>query len=214
MKIKICGMADADNIAHIGKMTPDYIGLIFYKSSPRFVGDGFSSCAVTSLPAKIKKVGVFVNEASPNIRDKITKYGLDLIQLHGDETPEQCLDLRKSAQIIKAFQIDAAFDFKQIANYVDHCDYFLFDTKSSGYGGSGKLFDHKLINNYTYKIPFFISGGLGPETIDQLLKLEHRLLHGIDFNSQLELSPGLKDLASTKIIIDKIRDHEKIQSGQ
>lgn len=208
MKIKICGMTAAENIAAVGEALPDFMGFIFYKKSVRSVGQDFSNKELSELAASVKRVGVFVNEEYHTIIDKIQSCSLDFVQLHGDESPADCRQLRNDVDIIKAFQIDADFNFDSIAEYLDHCDYFLFDTKSVNYGGSGKAFDWSLLKDYSFKVPFFISGGLGFDDLANLLAFSHPMLYGYDFNSRLESGPGIKDIQKTINTIQKIRNHE------
>ncbi|MNK14860.1 N-(5'-phosphoribosyl)anthranilate isomerase [compost metagenome] len=207
MKIKICGMKYPGNIREISLLEPDYMGFIFYEKSKRFVGEP----EVINIPEHIKKVGVFVNEKVSVILEKVKKYKLDVLQLHGEETPQDCKLLRgNNCTVIKAFQIDENFCFSVLDDYESVTDYFLFDTKTENYGGSGVSFDWDLLKKYTNTTSFFISGGLGPDTIDELLQLKHPMLYGADFNSMLEVEPGLKTLGRSELIINKIRNHEYI----
>ena len=204
MKIKICGMKYPGNIRQISLLEPDYMGFIFYEKSKRFVGEP----EVINIPEHIKKVGVFVNEKVSVILEQVKKYKLDVVQLHGNETPQDCKLFRENnCTVIKAFQIDENFSFSVLDDYESVTDYFLFDTKTENYGGSGVSFNWDLLKKYTNTTPFFISGGLGPGTIDELLQLKHPMLYGADFNSMLELEPGLKAIGRSELIINKIRNH-------
>ena len=151
MKIKVCGMKYPDNIREVAKLQPDYLGFIFYEKSKRFVLNPQSMSEpaifreafnIQHSSFNIKKVGVFVDEPIKNVIRLATEYEMDMIQLHGMETPEYCENLKLlDFKIIKAFGIDDTFDFWSLAEYKDHCDYFLFDTKSNEYGGTGKKFE-------------------------------------------------------------------------
>lgn len=207
MKIKICGMKYPDNIQEISLLEPDYMGFIFYEKSKRFIREQ----EVINIPEHIKKVGVFVNEKVSVILEKVKKYKLDVLQLHGNETPEDCERLKeRGCTVIKAFQINEDFSFSVLNDFESVADYFLFDTKTESYGGSGTSFDWNLLKKYTNTIPFFISGGLGPDSIEELLQLKHPMLYGADFNSMLEIEPGLKAIGRSELIINKIRNHEYI----
>ena len=206
MKIKICGMKFPKNILEIGALQPDYMGFIFYPKSKRFVGENFLNKSIGNLPKSIKKTGVFVNESVAIILDKVTKYNLDAVQLHGNESVAECNILKdKNIKIIKAFSIDASFDFEILKPYEAVCDYFLFDTKTPAYGGSGKTFDWQLLDNYKLEKPFFLSGGLNSHNIGKLNFDAYPMLRGLDFNSQLENDDFSKNKLKTQEIIQKIR---------
>lgn len=201
MKLKVCGMKYADNIAEVAKLSPDYMGFIFYSKSKRFVGDDFT---MPEIPASIKKVGVFVNESIENIEEKINKYKLDYVQLHGDESPEFCERISKSVKVIKAFGVDESFDFISLNKYENSCEYFLFDTKAAAYGGSGTSFDKSVLKKYHLSVPFFVSGGIGMEEI-QNLRYQISNLYAVDVNSKFETEPGLKDINKLKIFTAKVQ---------
>lgn len=202
MKLKVCGLKDPENIKQVAALKPDYMGFIFYRESKRFVGDDF---VMPIISTEIKKVGVFVNASASDIIDKIDEYKLDLIQLHGDERPEFCEVLNHVIPVIKAFGIDESFDFKILESYKNACRYFLFDTKTKEYGGSGKQFDWTILEKYNNSLPFFLSGGIGLEEIGRLRienwkigKLEN---FAVDVNSKFEIEPGIKDIKKIEKVI-------------
>ena len=198
MKLKICGMKDADNIKEVAKLSPDFMGFIFYSGSKRFVGNDF---IMPEMPAEIKKVGVFLNDSVENILVKVKKYKLDVVQLHGDESSDLCRQMQKNVAVIKAFGIDEHFDFSLLNGYEDCCDYFLFDTKTKEYGGSGKSFDKNILKNYKSSKPYFISGGIDSIPV---LNTQYPIPFSIDVNSKFETSPGLKDINKLKILKDEL----------
>lgn len=201
-EIKICGLHDAYNMKQIAALRPDYIGLIFYSKSSRFIGD----LSPTLLPKEISKVGVFVNETIENLLAYKINYELDILQLHGNESVEQCRTLhQKGIKLWKAFALDHSFDFNQVTAYEPYCEAFLFDTPTPLYGGSGNQFDWQILKQYTGNLPFWLSGGLGLSNIKAILQVEHIKLQGFDFNSKLETSPGIKSVELTQTIINKIR---------
>jgi phosphoribosylanthranilate isomerase len=197
MKIKVCGLRDPENIKAVAALQPDYVGFIFYGKTPRFAGD-LPVDVLAEIPAGINKVAVFVNETAENIRSVIDKYDFDFIQLHGNETPAFCKSLKDDAIIIKAFGIDKNFDFEQLKRYKNKADMFLFDTKTDIHGGSGETFDWSMLDKYDMDIPFFISGGLSPENIEDAMSITHPAFYGVDLNSKFEVSPGLKDIDKLK----------------
>lgn len=211
IKIKICGLKDTNNIGLVSKANPDYMGFIFYPKSPRFVGEKFAKSALESIPESIIKTAVFVNESEENVMNIVNNYGFEAIQLHGNESPKMCKQLKeKKVIVIKAFAIDEVFDFNSLIPYITHCDYFLFDTKTPAFGGSGKTFDWTLLSQYQLKTPFFLSGGLGVENLEEILKLKHEKLYGLDFNSKLEDTPGIKNLQMINTVLGAIRNYEHI----
>ena len=148
---------------------------------------------------------IFVNETAETINALIDKYGFDTIQLHGNESPEFSDAFRSKVTVIKAFGVDNNFNFDQLQAYAGKVDYFMFDTKTAGYGGSGKTFDWSILNNYTLNIPFFLSGGISPDNIREVKNITHPQFYAVDLNSRFETEPGVKDLEKLKNAFDTIR---------
>lgn len=202
LTIKVCGMKNRSNILDIQNVYPNYIGFIFYNDSIRFVGDNFIVPNIKTC----KKVGVFVNDIENNVINKSFLNKLDYVQLHGNESPNYCLNImNKGIKIIKAFGINEKFDFNKIKSFEETCSYFLFDNKTYNYGGSGKKFNWKKINEYNIKTPFFISGGISIDDIEAILSFSHPQFFGIDINSHFEINPGIKDVNKVNKFIKKIR---------
>ncbi len=208
MKIKVCGMKFPDNIRSVAALQPDYMGFIFYPHSQRFVGY-VPNEELTELRLPAKKVGVFVDKDFSTIKSIIQKYHLDVVQLHGNELPEMCAALQKQVEVFKAFGVDENFDFDLLKPYENVVDYFLFDTKTSVYGGSGKAFDWHVLENYTLNTPFFISGGLSNENIRSVLQFKHPAFYGLDLNSRFEDGPGLKNIKKLEEAFSLIKAHNK-----
>ncbi|MDR0799281.1 MAG: phosphoribosylanthranilate isomerase, partial [Dysgonamonadaceae bacterium] len=182
MKIKVCGMKNPQNISELAQLPVDLMGLIFYEKSPRYV-ENLDPKMVRSLPASIQKVGVFVNASMETISEKIRQYDLQFVQLHGNESPVFCKELKASGvQVIKAFPIENAKDLTLSVLYAGVCDYYLFDTKTPDYGGSGEKFDWQLLAGYTGTTPFFLSGGIAPEDMEAIHRLQLTNLYAIDLN--------------------------------
>jgi phosphoribosylanthranilate isomerase len=209
MKFKVCGLKNRENIVEVLACKPDFIGFIFYDKSPRYIGEELELSFVQSISTS-KKVGVFVNESEIKMLDIASCYGLDYLQLHGAETSEFCKQIQKSMPVIKAFQINDDFDFSELNEYEDACTYFLFDSKSKQYGGSGETFNWEKLNEYKLQKPFFLSGGIDLENIEQvlLLKSEFPNLYAIDVNSKFETEPGIKDVAKIKLLSNKTYTNE------
>ena len=195
MKLKVCGMQETENIAALASLQPDYMGFIFWEPSKRYC-----TTVPTDIPKHIKKVGVFVDETTKQIKEKVKLFGLDAVQLHGDESPRQCAALLNLCEVIKAFRIGPDFDFKTLTPYQDHCTYFLFDTQGPLPGGNGTAFDWKLLAGYTLDTPFFLSGGIGLGHVEAIAEIRKRNLpiHALDINSQFESEPGVKKIEEIK----------------
>lgn len=196
-KFKVCGMRDPLNIKELSELAPDYMGFIFYRDSKRFAGD-LNIADLAGLPEGIKKTGVFVDEELEEVLLTKERYHLHALQLHGAETPIYCAALKNRLSddtiLIKAFGIDSSFNFDVLLAYQGIVDFFLFDTQTEGHGGSGKTFDWTLLKNYVLNVPYFLSGGIGPEHVPVLNKIEDDRFYAIDVNSRFELEPALKDI--------------------
>ncbi|MBO6631601.1 MAG: phosphoribosylanthranilate isomerase [Psychroserpens sp.] len=190
----ICGMKYRDNIEQVAHLTPDYMGFIFFEDSSRYMTN-----AIPDLPNSIVKVGVFVNASITYIIEKINRHQLGAVQLHGQESPQFCEQLRShtDVKIIKVFSILNAFDFSVLETYESVCDFYLFDTKGELPGGNGFTFDWSVLNDYPSQKLFFLSGGIGPNEINQLKEFKQTkastYCHAIDVNSRFEIEAGLKN---------------------
>jgi len=205
-QIKVCGMRQPNNIEKLVALQPDYIGFIFYKPSPRYVGEQLTKDAIAAIPDSIQKVGVFVNAPEREMDEARIRYNLDVIQLHGDESPELCFIMKQTGvRVMKVFRVDEQFEFAHTRRYEDYCDFFLFDTATKAYGGSGHKFNWQLLENYNNARPVFLSGGIGPADVDDILHLKGLNLKGIDVNSKFETEPGLKDTERLKSFMEQVR---------
>ena len=204
MKLKVCGLKDPENIVQVLECNPDYIGFIFYENSPRFVAD--LNADLIKKIASAKKVGVYVNETQAKILSGVTAFGLDHVQLHGNETVAFCSDLQKHVSVIKAFQLDDDFGFSILNDFEDSCDYFLFDSKSKQYGGSGKKFNWQRLMEYKLDKPFFLSGGITLDDLAEISNLRSQIpvLFAIDVNSGFEDTPGIKNISKLNLLSQKI----------
>jgi phosphoribosylanthranilate isomerase len=203
IRIKVCGMRDADNIAAVANVGPDYMGFIFYPGSPRYVGTDFK--VPESLPSSITRVGVFVNETTANMLVRAKALSLDHLQLHGHESVDQCSELRDHGlTVIKAFSVSDDFDFARTEPYARHVDYFLFDTKGKHFGGNAAAFNWRILDRYNQQVPFFLSGGLSPENIGEIDTLNGMNLYALDINSGIESSPGRKNVQQLMALLSRL----------
>lgn len=205
MYIKVCGMREPENIRNVETLDVYCLGFIFYVQSPRYVPDK-DEYIEAIRNCKKNKAGVFVNESLEYILEKAKLFRLQFIQLHGNETTGLCNELRQCGYfVIKAFSVASANDVFQTENYRNVCDFFLFDTKTPIYGGSGARFDWSLLNVYQGKTPFLLSGGLDSGSVEDIKRLKHPQFAGIDLNSGFEISPAMKDVVKIKDFILECR---------
>ncbi|GAB4421702.1 MAG: phosphoribosylanthranilate isomerase [Bacteroidia bacterium] len=195
LQLKVCGLREPDNIeAILQRVQPDYLGFIFYERSARYVGGKLPPFFARQLDT-VRKVGVFVDEKTARIADVAGDYGLDVVQLHGNESPEACAALQaQGLTVVKVFSVGADFDFGRMAAYTPHVDAFLFDTPGKHPGGNGYPFDWDLLQQYASERPFWLSGGIGPESLPHLQAFSHVRWQVIDVNSRFELNPGQKNV--------------------
>lgn len=185
-------MRDPSNIVDVMELLPDYMGFIFYKDSPRYVGEDFE---MPAIPSSIQKTGVFVNEQTDRIIRTVSDYQLDLVQLHGNETVDQCKKLKDAGiEIVKAFSVDENFNFEAVDPYKNYVRFFLFDTKGKYYGGNASTFDWSLLKKYDQSVPFFLSGGISAESVKDTKQFSNLNIYALDANSGVEASPGVKDV--------------------
>ncbi len=203
MKLKICGMKDPANITAVAELRPDYMGFIFYRDSPRYVGGNFS------LPAAfpgVANVGVFVDDSTDEILYRLKFIKSRTAQLHGNETPSQCNELRRwGVTVIKVFSVDETFDFGRTKEYKRMANYFLFDTKGKLPGGNGTPFKWTRLKEYDQEVPFLLSGGLTPENVKDLSMLNGMNVHALDLNSGVEDSPGIKSIEKIKSVMSALK---------
>ena len=203
LKLKICGLKDPDNVKAVAELHPDYMGFIFYKNSPRYVGDSFSLPDVYDVSAS---VGVFVNESKGEILNRLQSIKSNIAQLHGTERPSLCDELRsRGVEVVKVFSVDDDFDFEATKQYEDVSDYFLFDTKGKLHGGNAKTFNWIKLAEYDQKVPFFLSGGLNSDNLKQIRILDDMNLYALDLNSGVEDAPGLKNIDKIKSVISCLK---------
>lgn len=198
MIIKVCGLTGNESSRLVAALPEvNYVGFIFYEGSKRFTES-------TLATAKMK-VGVFVNAPIDYVSEQVEKHKLDVIQLHGCESPEYIRHLPKGIEIIKVFGIASAQDLEETKAYKGLANYFLFDTKSEQHGGTGTAFNWQVLENYEGNTPFILSGGIGPDSAESLKKFRHPKLAGYDLNSRFEIEPKIKDVAKLADFLKEIK---------
>ena len=211
MRIKVCGNTSLTQMHQLGDMGVQFAGMIFYHKSPRFVMRFLKGAEVKREKLKVFKIGVFVNASYDEVMNHVDNFGLDMVQLHGDETPYYCERLSNYISVVKAFRIveDDNIDWK-IRNFYNDADMFLFDTAGVGFGGTGLKFDWNILSGLDIAKPFFISGGIAPEDpplLKQFMKDPvAKDLFAVDINSKFETSPGVKDMDKVRKFIEELND--------
>lgn len=208
MKLKVCGITQLEQLQQLDELHINYAGLIFYDQSSRCITNKLKAGDVKPLRLSLKKVGVFVNAAEEEIMAQIENFGLDIVQLHGDETPGFCNHISNHVTVIKAFRIthtnEQNIDW-MIKPYEEYCDYYLFDTnRKNAYGGTGEKFDWKILNQNKINKPFFLSGGIGLKDVEKLKAFEHPFFYAVDVNSRVEISEGVKDMEQIKSLAKEL----------
>ena len=216
MNIKVCGMREPDNIQSILALKPAWIGFIRYPKSKRYAGEGTSQWVKLhpKLFQQTHKIGVYVHAQIRDIIKDVSTFGFQGIQLHGNESISYGMKLQKAlldaglqeVYLLRAFGIDAGFDFRTTEEWTPLARYFIFDTKTEKYGGSGKKFNWNCLESYQGNLPFLLSGGIGLEDVRDIHNIAHPRMAGVDINSRFESTPGRKDTAKLETFFKTIRN--------
>ena len=211
-QIKVCGLTQLNQIRELVALKIDFLGFIFYGKSPRFVLNHLSLDEISKINHQ-GKVGVFVNETVEKIVEISEKADLNFIQLHGDENEEYIVRLRQilkeTIKIIKVIRVgnmksEAVIEIEKIANLKSQISNLLFDTDSKAFGGTGKTFDWNILNEIKIPLPYFLSGGISLENVDDIKNLKQKPF-ALDINSKFEIEAGVKDLEKIKKFISHIK---------
>ena len=223
MKIKVCGLTDIEQMHQLGEMGVEFAGLIFYPNSPRYIiKHGLKARDLKKEKIKPYKVGVFVDASYEQIMYYVDEYGLDMVQLHGRETPYECAKVANYIHVIKAFRfVENEHVMWTIKDYYGDADMFLFDTgiaprDKNGevlFGGTGRKFNWNRLKGLDIGKPFFLSGGIEPGDVEVIKEFKKdpvaKDLFVVDINSRFETSPGVKDLERVRQFISDLRNgHE------
>jgi phosphoribosylanthranilate isomerase len=210
-RIKVCGMTSLDQMHQLGDLGVQFAGMIFYHKSPRFVMRHLKGHDVKKAKLKVFKIGVFVNASYDEVMNHVDNFGLDMVQLHGDETPFYCSKLSDYISVIKAFRITDDCDVEwKTRNYNADTDMYMFDTEGAGYGGTGKKFNWSKLKGVTINKPFFLSGGIEPGDGNSIKEFMQQPvakdLFAVDINSRFEISPGVKDMSKVRDFVRDLRE--------
>lgn len=206
MKIKICGITNLADARFIAGAQADYLGFIFYEGSSRYIDPAKAGAIINWIDGP-QKVGVFVNQPLDDVNMVARQTGVDLVQLHGNESPEYCALVEKP--IIKVIHVtqEATSEslHREVKRFVPLVDYFIFDTKvNDKWGGSGQSFEWKLLQEMDSNIPFFLSGGINIKNVDQATQIVQP--YGVDVCSGLEEEAGRKDFDKVEAFMNKIKN--------
>jgi phosphoribosylanthranilate isomerase len=210
MRVKVCGMTQLDQVKQLDEMGVDFAGFIFYPKSPRYVARHLPGEKLKKEKLHLGKVGVFVNATYEELMKSVDEYGLDMVQLHGDETARFCDRVANYISVVKVFRMGENDPIDWIAKpFEDYCDMFLFDTEGAGYGGTGKKFNWDVLKNASLNKLFFLSGGIQPDDTEKLKSFAEeavaKKLFSVDINSKFETSAGVKDLKKIKEFVEKLK---------
>lgn len=202
VKVKICGITNLEDAQAAVEEGADMLGFIFYNKSPRYIEPEKAKEIISNLPQEIEKAALFVNEEKGAVVDILSRIReIDLLQFHGDETPDYCDAFNK--RIIKAIRVKNKDSIRELASY--NVNFFLLDAwKRDVYGGTGLNFDWKLTENAKqYKVPIILSGGLNPDNVKKAIELVRP--YAVDVSSGVEISPGKKDSELIKKFIQEAK---------
>ena len=215
LKIKVCGITDMNQAIALEAMGVDFIGFIFYASSKRYVLNKLNVVDLKNFNSPhTRKVGVFVNEPIESLMQIIINAGLDMIQLHGDEDADYYTQLREKlveacleqVDLIKVFRVGDRMP--HLEPFDNRADFYLFDTDSKLYGGTGAHFNWELLKGNAIGKAYFLSGGIGPNDLGGIEVMKQtkagKDLFALDLNSQFEIAPGIKNLEKIKSFIDAL----------
>ncbi|KQT18416.1 phosphoribosylanthranilate isomerase [Chryseobacterium sp. Leaf404] len=220
-QVKVCGLTQLNQISELMTLKVDFLGFIFYDKSPRFVLNHLSLDQISTIDHQ-GKIGVFVNETVGKIVEISEKANLNFIQLHGDENEEYVIRLRQrlneNVKIIKVIRMGACKsevenEIQKISNLTrgkaelseakPQISNLLFDTDSKAFGGTGKTFDWNILNEIKIPLPYFLSGGISLENVDEIKNLIQKPFV-LDINSKFETEAGIKDLEKIKKLYAKL----------
>lgn len=209
MRLKVCGMTMLEQIKELESIGVDFAGLIFYPRSPRYAfKGGLNADKLKKERLSINKIGVFVNEPEEQLLRLVDEWRLDMVQLHGDESPRYCERISNHVNTIKAFRIgkDENIPYKTYP-FNDAADMYLFDTLGAQYGGTGEQFNWQLLHDAGIRKPYFMSGGIGMDDAKKVLEFskKEKNLFSLDVNSKFEVSPGVKDMDLIKQFLKVIK---------
>ena len=205
--VKICGLKTQETVDAAVEAGANFIGFVFYPPSPRAITPNDAAELIGTLPEDVKTVGLFVDPSDTDIKKTLEETPLDMLRLHGEETPQRLRELRNrfSLPIIKAFPVASQADLAPVATYTPHCDWLLFDTKTDGDlpGGTGQSFDWNILKDMQFDRPWMLSGGLNADNVQAALTTLSP--HAVDVSSGVESTRGVKDAQKIIDFTNKVK---------
>ncbi len=203
--LKVCGLTEEHTFKFLDAQKVDFLGMIFYPKSPRFVSTQQAEILGKIKLEHAKKVGVFVNATYEELKCKAQEYQLDVLQLHGDEPVSLVRELHaKGYKIFKAFRIDESFNFEEVTPYLPFIEAFVFDAKGKDYGGNGVSYAWEILSKYKGDKPYFLSGGLDHNSAIKAYKNPPDGCFALDLNSKFEDAPGKKNIIKLNDLLSSI----------
>lgn len=211
-RIKVCGMTLPEQVNALDEIGVDLAGFIFYEKSPRYVRNKISPEKMKKIGGRIAKVGVFVNMPFDELMKTVEDYRLDIVQLHGDETPRFCEQVANYVTVIKAFRVSDNDPLEwMVKSFHEGCDMYMFDTLGAGYGGTGKKFDWAMLKDKIIDKLFILSGGIEPGDEEKLHAFAQeeiaKRLFAVDINSKFEVSAGIKNMEKVKEFVNRLKSN-------
>ena len=204
--VKICGLSETETLKAAIEAGADFIGFVFYPSSSRFVSIETAADLAKLVPPTVKKVGLVVDATDQELLQITQDVELDILQLHGDETPERVEEIAglTALPIMKAIRVRSEADLENVSDYETVADWLLFDNKcETAPGGTGESFDWGLLAGQSFSKPWMLSGGLTAENVIGALKLSP---DAVDVSSGVESEKGVKDAGKIKTFIEAVKN--------
>jgi phosphoribosylanthranilate isomerase len=206
VKVKICGITNWTDARRAVEAGVQFLGFNFYRPSPRYIRPALARQIIRRLPERIAVVGVFVNESEVNMLAIARRVGLDFLQLHGDETPEQVARLKEKIRVIKAIRVRDSFRPKHLVSFGRASAILLDGFDDRRHGGTGRTFNWNLARNSSGSRRIFLAGGLTPENVAEAIRIAHP--YAVDVCSGVEARPGRKDPARIVALMWAIKTAE------
>jgi len=206
IKVKICGVTNAQDALWAANLGADYVGLNFYPPSPRKISNRHAKELAAQIPPFVTLVGIFVDEPIESIAKLVKSVPLRTVQLHGHETPEACAAARAlGVKVIKAIGVRQPLQPSDVEPYQDNVDFFLFDNPGDSLpGGTGETFNWEWLQAIPFvQKPWFLAGGLNPDNIADAIKQAHP--PAVDVCSGVERLPTRKDYDAMKRFIQRVK---------
>ncbi len=209
--VKICGIKDQEALDAAIEAGVRYVGFVFYPDSPRYIDPAEAKILAESVPKSVRRVGLFVDPGNKQLEKILGIVPLDMVQLHGDKTPQRVIEIKEltSKPVMKAIRIATKYDLEELEDHETAADWLLFDSKPAGAsqpGGTGQSFDWSILKDKTFKKPWMLSGGLTEENVVDALSLLNPKV--VDVSSGVESEKGIKDPEKIRNFINIVKSND------